>query len=219
VQLGLINIVGTSNKALMALQKYKSKNPKKKHPHHNNKKNKGTKPSQPTSNPNGDKGEKSKSNNTTDRHCNFCGKDGHVESKCFKKMESLEEAMKKHNINIESFPSSHGHALSTSGFSFNSTSTSSSDENLIDYGSSYHMDKDKAIFFSLNQCNTKKTFIGDDRSLSVVGSGTIQVDNGQFNDGLCVSIISYNLLSMYHITHLGGGKIVEFSPHQVVIND
>jgi hypothetical protein len=70
-----------------------------------------------------------------------------VESKFFKNMEALEATMKKHNINIDS-SSSHGHALSTSGFSFNVTSTSFSDEWLIDYKESYHMAKDKSIFFS-----------------------------------------------------------------------
>ena len=132
----------------MAQQKDKSKNPKKRHPHHNNKKNKGPKPTKTTSSPNGDKGEKYK-NKKTDKHCNFCDKYGHDESKCFKKMASLEAAMKKHNISIDStyFSSSHGHPLSTSGFSFNTTSTSSSIEWLIDFGASYHMDMDKAIFF------------------------------------------------------------------------
>jgi hypothetical protein len=81
------------------------------------------------------------------------------------------------------------------------------------------MAKDKAIFSSLNECNTKKIFVGDDRSLSVVGCGTIQVDNGHFNDVLCVPILSYNLLSVYQITHSGEGKIVYLSPHQVVIKD
>jgi hypothetical protein len=116
--------------------------------------------------------------------------------------------MKKHNINIDSTSSSssHGHALSASGFSFNTTSTSSSDEWLIDLGASYHMAKDKAIFSSLNECNTKKIFVGDDRSLSVVGSGTVQVDNGHFNDVLCVPSLSCNLLSVYQITHSGEGK-------------
>jgi hypothetical protein len=33
------------------------------------------------------------------------------------------------------------------------------DEWLIDYGASYHMAKDKAIFSSLNECNTKKIFL------------------------------------------------------------
>jgi hypothetical protein len=59
--------------------------------------------------------------------------------------------------------------LFASGFSFNVTSTSSSDEWLIDSRASYHMDKDKAIFSALNECNTKHFFLGNDRSLSVVG--------------------------------------------------
>jgi hypothetical protein len=81
------------------------------------------------------------------------------------------------------------------------------------------MAKDKAIFSALNECSTKKIFVGDDRSLSVVGFGTIQVDNGHFNDVLCVPSLSCNLLSVYQITHSGEGKTVEFSPHQVVIKD
>jgi hypothetical protein len=163
---------------------------------------------------------KYKSKNTN-RHFNFCDKDGHDESKCFKKMTALEAAMKKHNINIDSTSSSHRHALSSSGFSFNSnsTTTSSSDEWLIDSRAYYHMSKDKAIFSALNECNTKKIFFGDDRSLSVVGYGTVQVDNGHFNDVLCVPSLSCNLLSVYQITHSGEGKIVEFSPHQLVIKD
>jgi hypothetical protein len=156
-------------------QKDKSKNPKKQHPCHNNKQNKGPNLSQPYSSPNGDKGEKSK-NKKTYRHCNFCGKDGHVESKCFKKMEDLEATMKKYDISIDSSSSnssSHGHALFASGFSFNATSNSYFDEWLIDFGTSYHMAKDNAIFYALNDCTTKKIFGGDDRSLSVGGSGIV----------------------------------------------
>jgi hypothetical protein len=55
VQLGVINTVGTSNKALVAQQKDKPKYPKKKHPHYNNKQPKGPKPAQIASAPNGDK--------------------------------------------------------------------------------------------------------------------------------------------------------------------
>jgi hypothetical protein len=111
-------------------------------------------------------------------------------------MEALEGSMKKQNINIDSTSSSssHGHALSASGFSFNSNSTSTSNEWLIDYGASYHMAKDRAIFSTLNECNTKKIFVGDDRSLSVEGSGTIPVENGHFNNVLCVPSLSCNLL-------------------------
>ena len=142
-------------------------------------------------------------------------------------MEALEAAMKKHNINLEhSSPSSSGMALSAcgcqaskSGYALNVSSSSPSHEWLIDFEASYHMAKNKSIFFSLNDCNTKHIYVGDDRSLSVVGSGTIHLDNGYFNDVLCVPTLSCNLLSVYQITHSGEGKIVEFSPHDVVIKD
>jgi hypothetical protein len=129
VQLGVINIAGTSNNALVSQQKDKPKYPKKQHPFYNNKKHKGPKLTQTTLASNGDKGAKYK-NKKTDINCNFCDKDGHDESKCFKKMEDLEATMKKQNIGIDSTSSSssHGHALFTFGFSFNTTSTSSSDE-------------------------------------------------------------------------------------------
>jgi predicted glycosyltransferase len=84
-----------------------------------------------------------------------------VESKCFKNIKDLEEMMKNNNIiiNSSSSSSSHGHALYASSFSFNATSTSSSDEWLIDSGAYYHMTKDKTIFSSLNECNTNKIFV------------------------------------------------------------
>jgi hypothetical protein len=55
VQLGVINTAGTSNKALVAQQKDKPKNPKKQHPRYNKQQHKGPKPTQTTSAPNGDK--------------------------------------------------------------------------------------------------------------------------------------------------------------------
>jgi hypothetical protein len=48
---------------------------------------------------------------------------------------------------------------------------------------------------------TPKQFIGDDRSLIVVGFGIVQVDNGHFNEVLCVPSLSCNLLLVYHITY------------------
>ena len=130
-------------------------------------------------------------------------------------MVALESTMKKHNNSIDSTSSSssHGHALSTSGFSFNTTSTSTSDEWLIDSEASYHIAKDIDVFSTLNECNTKKIFLCDDGSLSVVGSRTIQINNGRFNVVLCVPSLSYNLLSVYQITHSSEGKTIEFSSH------
>ena len=55
--------------------------------------NKGCKPSQSAPSLKNDKGSKPKGKKTK-CYCNFCGKDNHDESKCFKKMEALEAAMK-----------------------------------------------------------------------------------------------------------------------------
>ena len=90
-------------------------------------------------------------------------------------MAALEAAMKKHHISLDSSSesTSHGHALCASGYSY-TTSSSTSIEWLIDYGASYHMAKDKSIFSTMHECNIKQIFVGDDRSLSVVGYGTVQ---------------------------------------------
>jgi hypothetical protein len=81
------------------------------------------------------------------------------------------------------------------------------------------MAKDKAIFVALNEFNTKKIFVCDEKYLSVVGSGAIEVDNVHFIDALHVPTLSSNLLSEYPITHSGEGKTIHFSPHQVIIKD
>ena len=176
----------------MSQQKEKS-NPPKKHNFRNNKKNnKGPKPSQSAPSLKNDKGSKPK-NKKIERHCNFCWKDNHDESKCFKNMAALEAAMKKHHISIDSSSESrsHGHALCASSYSYNASS-STQNEWIIDSGASYHMDKDQSIFSTMHECNTKQIFVGDDRSLSVVGSRTVRVENGHFSDVLCVPRLSCN---------------------------
>jgi len=81
------------------------------------------------------------------------------------------------------------------------------------------MSKVKAIFSSLNECNTKKIFNGDCRSLIVARFGIVMLDDGDFNDVSCVQNISYNLISVYQITHSCEGKTLEFSPDQDEIKD
>ena len=98
------------------------------------------------------------------------GKIIHDESKCFKKMAALDAAMKKHHISLDSFSesTSHGHALCASSYIYTASSSSTSIEWLIDSRESYHMAKDKTIFSTMHECNTKQIFVDDDRSLSVV---------------------------------------------------
>ena len=160
-------------------RKKKSKSPKKHNFCNNKPNNKGPKPFQSAPSLKNDKGSKPKGKKT-EHHCNFCGKDNHDESKCFKKMAALEATMKKHHISLDlsSESNSHGHALCASGYSYTASSSSTSNEWLIDFGASYHMAKDQAIFSTMHECNTKQIFVGDDRSLNVVGFGIVQVDDG-----------------------------------------
>ena len=135
--------------------------------------------------------------------------------------------MKKHNIHLNTYSASYSrqtlsssaYASSRLGYALNVSSSSSSHEWLIDSGASYHMGKDKAMFSTLQDCNTKNIFVGGDKSLSVEESGTIHLNNVQIKDVLCVPSLSCNLLSIYKITHYGEGKIVLLTPHQVVIRD
>jgi hypothetical protein len=105
------------------------------------------------------------------------------------------------------------------GYALSVTSSSPSQEWLIHSGAFYHMVKDKVVFSSLNNCNTKNIIVGDDKYLSDVGSRIVHLNNGQFKDVLCVQNMSCNILYVYQIIHSGEGKSVLFTPHQVVIWD
>lgn len=141
-------------------------------------------------------------------------------------MEALETTMKKHNIKLDTCLASSlrqelsafACASSRLGYALNASSYSSH-EWLIDFGASYHMDKDKSVFSTLKDCNTKNIFVGDDRYLSVEGYGTIHLNNDKMKDVLCIPNLSYNLLLVYQITHSSEGKSVLFTPHQVAIRD
>ena len=76
-------------------------------------------------------------------------------------MEALEATMKKHHIILDSSSesTSHGHALCVSGYSYTASSSFTSNEWLIDSGAYYHIAKDKAIFYVMNECNTKRNLL------------------------------------------------------------
>ena len=93
-------------------------------------------------------------------------------------MEALEAIMEKQTIHIDtSSHSSLGYALSTYAYAFNLSFSSSSHVWNIDFGASYHMASKKSMHSYLSYCNNKQFVVGDDRSLSVVGSRTIRLDN------------------------------------------
>ena len=107
-------------------------------------------------------------------------------------MAALEAAMKKHHISIDSSSefNSHGHVICASGYSYTASFSSTSNEWLIDSRASYHMAKDQAIFYTMQECNTKQIFVGDNRSLSVVGSRTVPLENGMCSKNFLQFVIS-----------------------------
>jgi hypothetical protein len=164
LHLGLLNLGNSSKKALAAQQHPNSKNPKKSYPQKN-----GPKPFQPQNERSFQQNDKPNKNKwkKTDRHCNFCNRDGHLESKCFKKMEALEAAMKKHNIHLEpTSTSTSGTALSAchrqssqSGYALNvSSSSSHSHEWLIDLTPKIYMLVDRSLSVVLFITMAKNVF-------------------------------------------------------------
>ena len=110
IHLRIINNADTSGKALLSQQKENSKPPKKQNFCNNKPNNKCPKPSQSAPSLKNDKRSKKKGKKT-EHHCNFCGKVNHDEYKCFKKMASLEAAMKKHHISLDSSSKSTYHGI------------------------------------------------------------------------------------------------------------
>lgn len=53
--------------------------------------------------------------------------------------------------------------------------------------------------------------------MEVEGKGEVEMENGVFKDVLYVPNLTSNLLSIYQITHYGGGNKVEFLPDLVVV--
>ena len=59
--------------------------------------------------------------------------------------------------------------------------------------------------------------MGDESLTDSLGKGRIDLDYGKFNNLLYVLGLASNLLSVYHMTHIGSPKKVIFSPNDVEI--
>ena len=79
------------------------------------------------------------------------------------------------------------------------------------------MDSSKGHFSSLEQSKVPHIFVGNDTQVEVEGKGQIEMENGEFKDVLYVPNLSSNLLSIYQITHYGGGNKVEFLPNSIMV--
>lgn len=159
-------------------------------------------------NPPQTKTKKEKKKTKTDEICTFCSKQRHIEARCSIKLNAFEEVMKKHNISIGK-----RHALSAQAI------CKCTDNWILDSGASHHMTSCQDLFPSTSPSNISQIVVGDSTQLEVLGSGTVQMTHGCINNVLLIPEISENLLSIYQICHSGNGKIVEFSPNEVVIRE
>lgn len=97
--------------------------------------------------------------------------------------------------------------------------TCSSQQWILELGASYHMGSTKEQFSSLEPFKVPHIYIGDDTQVEVEGKGSVDMDDGTFENVLYVPNLSTNLLSIYQITLYGNGKKVEFTPDSVVVKE
>ena len=79
------------------------------------------------------------------------------------------------------------------------------------------MGSSKGDFSSLKQSKVPHIFVGDDIKIEVEGIGHVEMENGEFQGILYVPNVSTNILSIYQITHYGGGNKVEFLLDSVMV--
>ena len=72
-------------------------------------------------------------------------------------------------------------------------------------------------FSSLDNLKGPKIVLGDDSITYSLGKGKIDLNHDSFNDVFYVPGLAANLLSVYHMTHIGSPKKVIFSPDDVEI--
>lgn len=68
------------------------------------------------------------------------------------------------------------------------------------------------MFSSYEHHHFPQILLGNNSYMSVIRSGSIEVDGGTFNNILCVLRLSTNLISIYQSIHSGIDKKIEFTP-------
>ena len=123
--------------------------------------------------------------------------------------------MKKHNVPVPNAYKDKGTPSSYSKGKWHAllTNTISQGDWIIDSGTTHHMGASKRYFSSMTQLEVPYIFVGDDTKVEVEGKGEVEMNNEMFKDVLYVPNLTSNLLSVYQMTHYGGGNKVEFLPN------
>ena len=97
--------------------------------------------------------------------------------------------------------------------------TSSSPRFIIDSRASIHMVLTREDFSSLDILKGPKIVLGDDSLTHSMGKGRTDLDHGSLKDVLHVLGLSYNILTVYQMSHTGSLNKFIFSPNEVEISD
>ena len=126
--------------------------------------------------------------------------------------------MKKHNVSLPNSYKEKGSSSLDSKRKGQSllTHTISQGEWIIDSGATHHMGALKTIFSSMTPLEVPHIFVGDDTKVEFEEKGEVEMESGVFKDVLYVPNLTSNLLSVYEITHYGGGNKVEFLQIQLL---
>jgi hypothetical protein len=90
---------------------------------------------------------------------------------------------------------------------------------ILDSGASNHISASKDEFSSIEESTRSPIYLGDATPTKVCGEGIVDIEGGCFKNVLHVPSPSKNLISIYHITHSGSGRKVEFTSDSTVITD
>jgi hypothetical protein len=81
------------------------------------------------------------------------------------------------------------------------------------------MENTKYIISSVTACTGPHILMGDESPVEVTKKERVELDHGSFENIMHLPQLSMNMLSVYHITHSGSGKKVEFTPDSMSIFD
>jgi hypothetical protein len=153
----------------------------------------------------------------------YCSKYFYPEENCMRKtIDEMAKQLQQHNFmvpenakkkddNTMGGRARDGHAL----MAVTSTPLSW----ILDSGASNHMSASKYGFSSIEESTRSSIYFGDAILAKVCREGIVDLEGGCFKNVLHVPLLSTNLLLIYHITHSGSGRKVEFTLDSAVITD
>jgi len=110
-------------------------------------------------------------------------------------VEALDATMMHHKIKLDPPPFSYGSHSKLESLYVPKCNVNVKTSFVYDWilysVASHHMAKDKAMFYTLDDHNTKKFCVGDNRSLGVVGLGIVKLDEIVLNHILCILVRAY----------------------------